>query len=90
MGFFDVHTELGTHAGGIHLEMTGEDVTECVGGHIDEIFSQALPSNYRTACDPRLNSDQALEVAYRVAERLRERTGLPPLDCDEESEECIF
>ena len=67
-GFFEVHRALGTHPGGLHLELTGEDVTECVGG-AREIREDRLHLRYETACDPRLNRDQALELAFTVAER---------------------
>jgi 3-deoxy-7-phosphoheptulonate synthase len=67
-GFFDVHRALGTHPGGLHIELTGEDVTECLGG-ADDIVD--LADRYETACDPRLNTGQALELAFSVAEMLR-------------------
>ena len=73
--FFDVHAEMGTHPGGVHLEMTGEDVTECIGGNIDEISMEDLSKNYRTYCDPRLNGNQALELAFLIAERMRAAQG---------------
>ncbi len=66
-GFFEVHRSLGTHPGGIHLEMTGEDVTECVGGNPPVSVSD-LRHRYETACDPRLNPIQALEVAAAVTD----------------------
>nr|AXL06080.1 phospho-2-dehydro-3-deoxyheptonate aldolase [uncultured bacterium] len=69
-GFVEVHRRVGTHPGGIHVEVTGEDVTECLGGAAG-IGEDHLPLRYRTACDPRLNADQALELARRVAEMLR-------------------
>lgn len=69
-GFFEVHRELGTHPGGIHVELTGEDVTECLGG-AQEINDQDLAGRYETACDPRLNTQQSLELAFLVAEMLR-------------------
>lgn len=69
-GFFDVHRSLGTHPGGIHVELTGDDVTECLGG-ADEIEDGHLSRRYETACDPRLNASQALELAFQVAELLR-------------------
>ncbi|MFD7502850.1 3-deoxy-7-phosphoheptulonate synthase [Streptomyces sp. NPDC059850] len=69
-GFFEVHRRLGTHPGGIHVEVTGEDVTECLGGSTG-IAETELPTRYRTACDPRLNTDQSIELAYFVAEMLR-------------------
>jgi 3-deoxy-7-phosphoheptulonate synthase len=68
--FFDVHAAEGTHAGGIHLEMTGKDVTECVGGAVG-VDEGSLGVRYESHCDPRLNAGQALEIAFLVAERLR-------------------
>ena len=68
-GFFDVHAELGTHPGGLHVELTGDDVTECIGGTA-ELTAGDLGRRYETACDPRLNIEQSLELAFRVAERL--------------------
>lgn len=76
--FFDVHDEMGSHPGGVHLEMTGEDVTECTGG-VQNITDDTLRHRYNTACDPRLNGNQALELAFLISERMRRRTGLPPL-----------
>ena len=70
--FFDVHDELGTVPGGVHLEMTGDDVTECLGGGSD-VSPATLADAYRTQCDPRLNAAQALEMAFYVARRLRAR-----------------
>ena len=72
-GFFEVHQRLGTHPGGIHVEHTGEDVTECLGG-AQMISHSELSSRYDTACDPRLNTQQSLELAFLVVEMLR-RTG---------------
>jgi 3-deoxy-7-phosphoheptulonate synthase len=69
-GFFEVHHALGTHPGGIHIELTGEDVTECLGGAQD-ISDLDLAGRYETACDPRLNTQQSLELAFLVAEMLR-------------------
>ncbi|NUS63461.1 MAG: 3-deoxy-7-phosphoheptulonate synthase class II [Saccharothrix sp.] len=69
-GFFEVHRRLGTHPGGIHIELTGEDVTECLGG-AQEISDLDLAGRYETACDPRLNTQQSLELAFLVAEMLR-------------------
>ena len=68
-GFFDVHEELGTWPGGVHVELTGDDVTECVGGS-DELVEADLVNRYETLCDPRLNRNQSLELAFLVAERL--------------------
>ncbi|HEU5266764.1 MAG TPA: 3-deoxy-7-phosphoheptulonate synthase class II [Jatrophihabitans sp.] len=68
-GFFDVHSALGTHPGGLHVELTGDDVTECIGGTAD-LTPADLGRRYETACDPRLNTEQSLELAFRVAERL--------------------
>ncbi len=69
-GFFEVHHALGTHPGGIHVELTGEDVTECLGGAQD-ISDLDLRGRYETACDPRLNTQQSLELAFLIAEMLR-------------------
>jgi 3-deoxy-7-phosphoheptulonate synthase len=68
-GFFEVHHGLGTHPGGLHVELTGDDVTECIGG-TSELTAADLGRRYETACDPRLNIEQSLELAFRVAERL--------------------
>ncbi len=70
-GFFRVHKEEGTFPGGVHLEMTGQDVTECTGGHKD-LTEKDLEARYHTHCDPRLNADQALELAFLIAESLKE------------------
>ncbi len=69
--FFQVHKSEGTYAGGVHLEMTGKNVTECLGGSF-EITSDNLKSRYHTHCDPRLNADQSLELAFLIADTLRE------------------
>ena len=69
-GFFAVHRGLGTHPGGISVELTGEDVTECLGG-AHELVDADLAGRYETACDPRLNTGQSLELAFLVAEMLR-------------------
>jgi 3-deoxy-7-phosphoheptulonate synthase len=71
-GFFEVHRALGTHPGGLHIELTGDDVTECLGG-AGGIGETDLPMRYQTACDPRLNHGQSLELAFLVAEMLAER-----------------
>ncbi len=76
--FFDVHVEMGTHPGGVHLEMTGENVTECIGGHVDTVGLEDLGKTYTTTCDPRLNGNQALELAFLIAERMRTMQGLQP------------
>jgi 3-deoxy-7-phosphoheptulonate synthase len=68
-GFFAVHRAEGTHAGGIHVEMTGQDVTECVGGAV-AITEGRLADRYHTHCDPRLNAAQTLELAFLVADML--------------------
>ena len=72
-GFFEVHKACGTHPGGIHIELTGDDVTECVGGG-EQISEEDLANRYETACDPRLNHTQSLELAFLVAEMLRDHT----------------
>ncbi len=68
-GFFAVHRAEGTHAGGIHIEMTGQDVTECTGGAI-AITDEGLADRYHTHCDPRLNANQSLELAFLLADML--------------------
>lgn len=69
-GFFEVHKAKGTHPGGIHIELTGDDVTECLGG-IAGVSESDLPFRYETACDPRLNRVQSLELAFQVSDMLR-------------------
>jgi 3-deoxy-7-phosphoheptulonate synthase len=71
--FFEVHRRLGTYAGGIHIEMTGDDVTECVGGGAAAVTEASLKDRYHTYCDPRLNASQSLEMAFLVAEEIRAR-----------------
>jgi 3-deoxy-7-phosphoheptulonate synthase len=73
-GFFEVHRRLGSHPGGIHIEFTGDNVTECVGGS-HEIVAGDLYQRYETACDPRLNRGQALDLAFMVAESYRSAAG---------------
>jgi len=68
-GFFEVHRAEGSHAGGIHIEMTGQDVTECTGGAI-AITDEALADRYHTHCDPRLNGAQSIELAFLMADML--------------------
>jgi 3-deoxy-7-phosphoheptulonate synthase len=75
-GFFEVHRSLGTVPGGIHVELTGDDVTECVGGG-DPIKEEGLADRYETFCDPRLNRTQSLELAFLVAELLEARSVMP-------------
>ena len=70
-GFFDVHNAEGTHAGGVHFEMTGQDVTECTGG-AQAISDTDLSDRYHTHCDPRLNAKQSIELAFLLAEMLKE------------------
>ena len=74
--FFEVHRAEGTHPGGIHIEMTGKNVTECTGG-ARAIRDDELQDRYHTHCDPRLNADQAIELAFLVSELLRKRSGRP-------------
>jgi 3-deoxy-7-phosphoheptulonate synthase len=69
--FFAVHRQAGTWPGGVHVELTGDDVTECLGG-AEEIFEDDLGQRYTTTCDPRLNARQSLDLAFRVAEFLRD------------------
>jgi 3-deoxy-7-phosphoheptulonate synthase len=73
-GFFAVHRAEGTHAGGIHIEMTGQDVTECTGGAV-AITDAGLADRYHTHCDPRLNAAQSLELAFLLAEMLNLEAG---------------
>ncbi|MFY9849458.1 MAG: 3-deoxy-7-phosphoheptulonate synthase class II [Trebonia sp.] len=81
-GFFEVHRALGTHPGGIHIEFTGDDVTECIGGG-DHIAESDLSHRYETTCDPRLNRGQSLDLAFRVAELYRRHavSGPHPARC---------
>ena len=69
-GFFAAHRFAGTHPGGVHLELTGDDVTECLGGGT-EVVTADLGDRYETMCDPRLNGSQSVDLAFRVAELLR-------------------
>ncbi|MGF7005127.1 3-deoxy-7-phosphoheptulonate synthase [Aminobacter sp. BE322] len=71
--FFDIHRSEGSHPGGIHVEMTGKNVTECTGG-ARAITAEELQDRYHTHCDPRLNADQAIELAFLVSELLRKGT----------------
>ena len=70
-GFFAVHRNEGTWPGGVHVELTGDDVTECLGG-VEDILEEHLPIRYTTTCDPRLNARQSIDLAFRVAELLRD------------------
>jgi 3-deoxy-7-phosphoheptulonate synthase len=74
--FFDIHAAEGTWAGGVHVEMTGQDVTECIGG-AHRLSEADLSERYETFCDPRLNAEQALELAFLVAEELKTRRAQP-------------
>ena len=69
-GFFAAHREVGTWPGGVHLEITGENVTECLGGS-EAVLEEQLDHRYETLCDPRLNARQSLDLAFRVAELMR-------------------
>jgi len=71
-GFFEVHRQENTYAGGVHFEMTGKDVTECLGG-AQAITDEDLSARYHTHCDPRLNASQALELAFLIADSLKEQ-----------------
>jgi len=75
-GFFDVHAAEGTWPGGVHVEMTGREVTECIGG-AHALTAADLGAAYETFCDPRLNASQSLELAFLLAEELKERRALP-------------
>jgi len=69
--FFTIHKASGTYPGGIHLEMTGSDVTECMGG-LQQITDEDLKNRYHTFCDPRLNASQSLEIAFLISEYLKD------------------
>ena len=69
--FIDIHNSEGTYAGGIHIEMTGQNVTECTGG-TQKISEEDLSDRYHTHCDPRLNANQSLDLAFLISERLKE------------------
>jgi 3-deoxy-7-phosphoheptulonate synthase len=71
---FEVHIAEGSYLGGVHFEMTGQDVTECLGG-AQAISDETLSDRYHTHCDPRLNASQALELAFLIAEMLRKQRG---------------
>ena len=83
-GFFAAHKTEGTHPGGIHLELTGQDVTECTGG-AQLLGDSDLSSRYETRCDPRLNASQALEMAFLVADELKSmRSSRPAYEAGED------
>ena len=71
--FFAVSQAEGSYAGGLHIEMTGQDVTECTGG-AQKISEKDLSNRYRTHCDPRLNADQALELAFLISEEIKKNS----------------
>jgi 3-deoxy-7-phosphoheptulonate synthase len=75
--FFDIHAAEGTVPGGVHVEMTGQDVTECVGG-ARQLSEADLGNRYETFCDPRLNAEQALELAFLIAAELKTRRAARP------------
>ena len=68
--FFELHWAEGTIPGGVHFELTGENVTECIGG-ARQLADEQLSLNYQTTCDPRLNAEQSLEMAFQIAEMIR-------------------
>mgnify|MGYP001255015287 FL=1 len=70
---FAVHQAEGSYAGGLHVEMTGQDVTECTGG-AQKISDEDLTNRYRTHCDPRLNASQALELAFLISEEIKKNS----------------
>ena len=70
---FGVHQSEGSYAGGLHVEMTGQDVTECTGG-AQKISENDLSNRYRTHCDPRLNASQALELAFLISEEIKKNS----------------
>ena len=72
IAFFEIHKSLGSYPGGLHLELTGQDVTECIGGENDSIKENDLDKNYLSQCDPRLNSIQSLELAFIVSDLLND------------------
>ena len=78
--FFEVHQAEGTYAGGVHLEMTGQNVTECTGG-ARAISDADLNDRYHTVCDPRLNAEQAIDMAFLLAELLKKERSAAPSRC---------
>ena len=83
-GFFAACWEVGVWPGGVHLEFTGEDVTECLGG-ADDVLEEQLSSRYETLCDPRLNARQSLDLAFRLAELMRSARPLADRRCASQS-----
>ena len=71
--FFDIHQAEGTYAGGLHIEMTGKNVTECIGG-AQNITDKDLSSRYHTHCDPRLNANQAIELAFLISKEIKKNS----------------
>jgi 3-deoxy-7-phosphoheptulonate synthase len=71
--FFNVHQNEGTYAGGLHIEMTGKNVTECTGG-AQKITDKDLSKRYHTHCDPRMNANQAIELAFLIAEEIKKNS----------------
>jgi 3-deoxy-7-phosphoheptulonate synthase len=84
--FMNVHQAEGTHAGGIHVEMTGKDVTECTGG-VRALRDEDLNDRYHTFCDPRLNAAQALELSFLVAEEIKKEMATRPRTADDDAAE---
>jgi len=76
--FFEAHTAEGTYAGGVHLEMTGQNVTECTGG-ARAISDAELNDRYHTVCDPRLNAEQSIDLAFLLAELLKKERSSKPM-----------
>ncbi len=72
--FIDIHNQHDTHPGGVHFEMTGKDVTECIGGGISCVSEENLSDRYHTHCDPRLNASQALELAFMITDKIKQRS----------------
>ena len=72
--FFTVHEQAGLQPGGVHLELTGQDVTECTGG-AQAISENALSERYHTVCDPRLNASQSLELTFMITEEMKRLRG---------------
>jgi 3-deoxy-7-phosphoheptulonate synthase len=82
--FFEVHQSEGTFAGGLHIEMTGQDVTECIGG-AQNITDKDLSDRYHTHCDPRLNASQALELAFLISEEIKKNSNFSKASIKEAS-----